>query len=162
MRTLLVPVVLLASLSYGQSPQTGPGAAESDVPSHVTGVMADTCWTNSSGNTVEFDATGGIFGMKCEFTEGDNSGTCMGTPNLAGGVEASASATVGSEEYRVDDNGVEWKNPNGDWIDMTEVECEDDDEDPAESNSGTIGSLPLHTARLILLRHDEVFVSLPA
>ncbi len=130
--------------------------------SGTTGVRSDTCWTNSSGNEIEVDIVGTIHGdQKVTVTEGDESGTGTGTPADDDGCLESSDIAVGDELYRAENGGMQWENPTGDWIDMTEVDC--DDEEPGTIDAEeTIGSLPHDVVKLILLREDEVFVSLPA
>lgn len=132
----LIALIALAALAVGQAqpPTTGgdtPGVPEGD--SHVEGVKDDTCWVNSSGNTVHVGITGGLFGQKVTFTEGTNSDTVVGTQNLAGGCQSSAVGTLGSDSFRIHDNKMQYEGPNG-WVNMTEVECDDDDGDGGDGD----------------------------
>jgi hypothetical protein len=106
-----------------------------------------TCWKNNSGNEVEVDVRGTVHGdQEVTFTEGDASGAATGTPDPDGGCAESSTASVGSESYRIKDSEVQWKNDNGDWIDMSETKCEDEVEPGTDEGSdGTIGTLPATT-----------------
>ena len=136
----LVAMALLATLAVSATPQSADGAAG------TPGVMDDTCWKNSSSNEINVEVRGTIHGdQEITVNEGETSGTGTGTPDPDGGCAESSAVFVGGEAYRVKSGGMEWRNPDDDWIDMTEVKCDEDDDGgtpPLLLGDGTIGSVP--------------------
>tara|TARA_R110000822_G_scaffold120633_4_gene254153 strand:- start:950 stop:1387 length:438 start_codon:yes stop_codon:yes gene_type:complete len=131
-------LLFLPSLSFAEDDAGAAG---------TPGVEDGTCWKNSSGNEIEVGVRGTLHGdQEITVTEGTDSGTGTGTPDPDGGCAESSSISVGSECYRVDNGGMEWKNPAGKWINMTKVKCDDDESAESElvilvTEEG-IGALP--------------------
>jgi len=130
MKNLIYGVLAACCLTLaGQATQSDTGAAG------TPGVEDGTCWKNSSGNEIDVEVRGTIHGdQKVTVNEGDESGEGTGTPDPDGGCADSSTITVGDEKYRVKDGDMEWENPNGDWIEMTEVKCDDEDDDVDEAD----------------------------
>jgi hypothetical protein len=104
-------------------------AADSASAAGTPGVEDGTCWKNSSGNEIEVGVRGTIHGdQEITVTEGDESGTGTGTPDPDGGCAESSTISVDGEKYRVKNGGMQWENDNGDWINMSETKCDDEDD----------------------------------
>lgn len=99
------------------------------------GVEDGTCWENATDtHTVEVGVVGTVHGdQKITITEGDESGTGLGTPDPDGGCADSEQITVGDQEYRIENGRTEWLNPANDaWVEMHGVKCDADDDDRRE------------------------------
>ncbi len=126
-----------------------PAIPNDDAPAAGTpGVEDGSCWKNNSGNEISVNVRGTVHGdQEITVSEGAHSGTGTGTPDPDGGCDESSAISVDSERYRVDDGGMQWKNPTGSWIDMSKTKCEDGDGDPPsdpgdENLANSVGSLP--------------------
>lgn len=152
----LLLVVLLFTLDAGHTflyAESGRGS--SGAPDGQQGVMEDSCWESSNGDTtIQFTDIHGttMGGMYTEVTDqnGNVGHITNGTEDPDGGVSDTPGIDVDGDftsDYRVKDGDAQKKNDADEWVDMHEVDWEDDDgdgddKDPADDSDDTGSSPP--------------------